>query len=166
MEGSRRGVGCGKRDERWISELWWDSGRSQCWHSTEQEGPRLKDTRTNNQLQILFNHNLSSPNYPKKLHKEHHYHLVLVPVLCACTHMCSACLLKRDSLADWLFTCSQLIIIVVRYFGCILQIQQSVFLPPASNHTLHLYWVEDLFLCLAPSAWLIATLGSTQAKKT
>lgn len=86
-----------------------------CWHSEEREGPRLKDTRTNNQLQILFTHHLGSPNYPPKLHKEHHYHFspVHVHTVCECVHVCSMCLLKGDSLADPLFACSPLIAVVV-----------------------------------------------------
>lgn len=72
------------------------------------QGPLLKGTRTNNQLQILFSQHLSASNYPQKLHKEHHYQPL------AHAHVCSACLLKRDSLAGWLFTRSQLNAIVVR----------------------------------------------------
>lgn len=41
-----------------------DSRRRKYWHSA-REGPQLKDTRTNNQLQILFSHHLRSPNYTK-----------------------------------------------------------------------------------------------------
>lgn len=77
----------------------------------QQQGPRLKGTRTNNRLQILFTKHLSTSNYPKKLHKEHHYQPL------AHAHVRSACLLKGDSLAGWLFTRSQLNAIVVRAVG-------------------------------------------------
>lgn len=84
------------------------SRRRQCWHSAEQEGPRLKDTRTNNQLQILFTHHLSSPNYPKKLHKEHHYHSGPVHVHIVFTNACALHLFIEErfisGLAVYLFS--------------------------------------------------------------
>lgn len=80
------------------------------------------DTRTNNQLQIPFNHHLKSSNYPKNSTKN-----IIITLrsctLCACVPVYSTCLLRGDSLAVLAVvgcTCSSLIVIVVR---CISQIQ-------------------------------------------
>lgn len=50
----------------------------------EREGPRLKDTRTNNQPQILFNHHLGGPNYPKKTHSQRTSLSLGARARCAC----------------------------------------------------------------------------------
>ncbi len=137
------------KEDFWV--LWEDSRRRQCWHSVEQEGPRLKDTRTNNQRQILFNHHLSGPNYPKKLHKEHHYHSALVHTVCVRARVLHLFIEERfiSGLAVYLFLtnrhCCEILWVhftnTTRHF--------SQFFPPASRqrspnpsppltHTLHL----------------------------
>lgn len=93
--------------------------------SKSEKARRLKDTRTNNQPQILFTHHLRSPNYPKTLQRTS---LSLAAHVLPCTrvHVHSTCLLKRHSLAAWLFACSLQIVIVVRYFGQISQIEHAI----------------------------------------
>lgn len=131
--------------------LWGDGGRRRCWHSVEGEGPRLKDTRTNNQPQILFNHHLGGPNYPKNLHKEHRYHSARVHVVCVRARALHLFMEGRfiSGLAVYLFStnrhcCGILwahLTNAARPFFTPRLLDPKAPLHP-HTHSLHLYWLE------------------------
>lgn len=154
----------------------------------EQEGPRLKDTRTNNQLQILFNRHLSGPNYPKKLHKERHYQSALVHDVCVRARVLYLFIEERfiSGLAVYLFLTNRHCCEILWAYFTNTTRHFLQFLPPASchhspnpsppnthtdiqthTHSTFIGWRITLSLTrsLSLSAWLIFTLGSAQAKK-
>lgn len=153
--------------------LWGDGGRRRCLHSVEGEGPRLKDTRTNNQPQILFNHHLGCPNYPKNLHKEHRYHSARVHVVCVRARALHLFMEGRfiSGLAVYLFSTNRHCCGILwahftnaarPFFTPASWIQKP---PYTHTHTPSIFtgWRD---LCLSPTLSLAYfSPGSTQAKK-